>query len=80
MRAPTHGRIAEAVERIFKVIRPGERILSDLIVTHKPKSEWTITPETQSDELDANDMYSATYEWLAEFAGFCRRSAGFEVL
>ena len=72
--------IAEAVERILKVMRPGERMLADLTVTRKPKSKWTITPETRPDELDTNDMYSATYEWLAEFASFCRRSGGFEVL
>lgn len=73
-------RIAESIERIIKVMRPDERMLADLTVTDRAKTKWVITPETRPDELDINDMYSATYEWLAEFAGFCRRSGGFEVL
>ena len=74
------GRIAEAIERILKVMRPGERMLADLTVTDKPKTKWVITPETRSGESDINDMYSATYEWLVKFASFCRSSGGFEVL
>jgi hypothetical protein len=72
--------IAEAIERTLKTMNPDERVLADLTVTDRPKTEWVIAPETQPHELDANDMYSATFEWLAKFAGFCRRSGGFEVL
>jgi len=73
-------RIAEAVERRLMVMKSGERMLGDLTVTAKPKTKWVITPESGSDEIDANDMYSATYEWLKQFADFCRRSGGFEVV
>lgn len=73
-------RIAEAIERTLKAMKPGERMLADLTLTDRPKTKWVITPETRPDEVDAKDMYSATYEWLAKFAGFCRSSGGFEVL
>ena len=73
-------RIAEAIERTLETMKPGERMLADLTVTDRPKTKWVIGPETRPDEIDVNDMYSATYEWLVKFAGFCRRSGGFEVL
>ena len=73
-------RIAEAIERTLKAMKPGERMLADLTVTDRPKTKWVIAPETRPDELDANDMYSATFKWLAKFAVFCRSSGGFEVL
>jgi hypothetical protein len=31
-------------------------------------------------EIDTNDLYSATYEWLARFRDFARASGGFKVL
>jgi len=72
-------RIAEAIKRRLMLMKPGERMLGDLTVTAKPKTKWVFTPETRSEEIDATDIYSATYEWLEQFADFCRRSGGFEV-
>jgi hypothetical protein len=31
-------------------------------------------------DIDANELYSATYEWLETFAKFCRSSGGFKVV
>ena len=73
-------RIAEAIDQRLKEMKPGMRMRADLSVTKRPKSKWIIEPHTRPDDLDANDIYSATYEWLEEFAEFCRRSGGFEVL
>jgi hypothetical protein len=73
-------RIAEVIGRTLKVMRPGDRIRADLTVTDQPKNKWVIRPETRPEEMDVNDIYSATYEWLAEFAEFCRSSGGFKVL
>jgi hypothetical protein len=39
-----------------------------------------IKPESQMDQIDAIDVYSASYEWLAEFRDFSKASGGFEVL
>jgi hypothetical protein len=64
---------------VLKVMKPGERLLADLKVTDRPKSKWVIRPETRPDEIDVDDIYSATYEWLAKFSKFCRSSGGFEV-
>src|SRR5262245_24125585 len=72
-------RIAEAISRALKSMKPSERILYDLTLTDQPKNKWVIGPETQPDDLDINDIYSATYEWLAEFGEFCKRSGGFKV-
>ena len=73
-------RIAAAIGRTLKGMKPGKRILADLTVADRPKSKWVIEPKTQPDEIDVNDIYSATYEWLVKFAEFCRSSGGFEVL
>jgi hypothetical protein len=62
-------RIADAVESQLVRMFPGQRMLADLPVTSKPKS-W---------DLNAPDIYSATYEWLVQFRHFCRRSKGFKV-
>ena len=72
-------RIADAIERRLGDMKPSERMLADLTVTDRPKAKWVITPATRPDELDTNDIYSATYEWLTTFAKFCRGSGGFEV-
>jgi hypothetical protein len=72
-------RIAEVVERELAGMRSSERMRGDLTATDRPKAKWAFTPGTRPDEIDANDIYSATFEWLAEFAGFCRSSGGFGV-
>jgi hypothetical protein len=77
--AATAVRIAQAVESRLAGMRRGERVLADLTVTDRPKAAWVITPDARPDDLDVNDIYSASYEWLMEFAGFCKRSGGFKV-
>ena len=73
------GRIAEAVERRLEVMKPGERMLADLTVTERAKPEFSFGPGSRSEEIDVNELYSATYQWLTDFAAFCRRAGGFEV-
>jgi hypothetical protein len=72
-------RIAEVVERKFALMKAGERMLADLTVTAKPKTDWILTAETKLNEVEAPEMYSASYDWLVLFAEFCRRSGGFEI-
>jgi hypothetical protein len=73
-------RVADVVEHFLMAMKPGERMLSDLTVTAKPKVKLILTPTTKPDDIDAVDIYSASYEWLGKFVDFCRRSGGFEVL
>lgn len=40
---------------------------------------FAASPDTKSDDIDENELYSATYEWLETFAHFCQTSKGFEV-
>ena len=63
-------RMADVVESKLAEMKPGERLLADLGVTAKPKSGDTF----------AEDVYSATYDWLVRFRDFCRCSAGFRVM
>lgn len=62
-------RFADAVDRTLAEMNPGERMLTDLSVTARPKAY----------ELNDPTIYSATYDWLRSFSEFCRRSGGFEV-
>ena len=71
--------IADAVERQLLSMNPGERMCADLKVTATSKVRQVFTPETKPNEIDPNELYSATFEWLASFKDFCRRSGGFEV-
>ena len=48
-------------------------------LTDRPKIEVIFTPQLESQEADVNDLYSADYEWLATFRGFCKVSGGFQV-
>jgi hypothetical protein len=73
-------RIADAVESKLAAMNPGERLRADLSITATPKVLQTFTPDTKPDDIDAVNLYSATYEWLVTFKDFCKRSEGFEVL
>ena len=64
------GRIADVVESKLNEMSLGERMLSDLGITAAPKSG----------DVSAEDVYSATYEWLVRFRDFCRGSGGFRVM
>ena len=72
-------RIADFLEHRLAKMQPGERMRADLSLTDEPKSALVISPETRVEDINANEVYSATYEWLMTFQEFCRRSGGFEV-
>jgi hypothetical protein len=72
-------RIADVIERKLATMKPGERIRADLSVTAIPKEPQVFQPKTKADDIDINNLYSATYDWLTTFKEFCRRSEGFEV-
>ncbi len=65
--------IADRLEVVLEDLKPKDRILYDLTVTSDPD-----TFELHREQLDKN--YSATYEWLMEFAAFCRTCNGFTVI
>jgi hypothetical protein len=72
-------RIAAFLDRRLGLMKPGERIRADLTTTDKPKKQVVFAPGIKVEDIDAVDLYSATYEWLLTFQDFCRRSGGFEV-
>lgn len=69
--------IAEFVKQKLRSMNPGERMLSDLSVSKKPKQLAVFSGG--ADDIDINELYSTTYEWLETFARFCQSSKGFEV-
>jgi hypothetical protein len=69
-------RMGVAVERKLQSMGVGERIRSDQSVTGAAKK---VAEFHNPDSIDAVDLYSATYEWLAQFKEFCKRCGGFEV-
>ena len=77
--ATTACRIADFIEARLSVIKPEQRVLYDLTITDRPKTPLIITPGTKTDEINAIDVYSASYEWLVKFRDFSRTSGGFEV-
>jgi hypothetical protein len=77
--AEVAGRIAAGLERRLATMKPGERMLSDLTITAAPKTDVKFTPHTKSEEIDTNDLYSVSYEWLVTFHDFCNESRGFKV-
>jgi hypothetical protein len=73
-------RIAELIERKLETMSIGERILADLTTTAAPKKQVIWVPETKAEEIDANDLYSASYDWLVKFRDFCKVCGGFKVV
>ena len=73
-------RIAAAIEQKLSIMTPAERLRADLTVIAKPKVLQVFAPETNPNDIDHNELYSATYEWLVTFRDFCKRSGGFKVL
>ena len=73
-------RIAEVVAQRLLSMNPGERILANLSVSKEPKKLAVFTPNMNADDIDNNELYSTTYEWLETFAKFCRSSGGFKVM
>ncbi len=72
-------RAAKAVEHKPSTMRAGQRMLADLTVVPGREGPLTFSPGTKIEEIDSNDLYSATYEWLQMFVDFCRTSGGFKV-
>ncbi len=64
--------IAGKLEELLEGLRKDERVRLDLSVTDEP-DDGTF----YRDDLTKN--YSATREWLEQFAGFCRTCNGFYV-
>ena len=73
-------RIAEVVMQKLEGINPGDRMLANLEVSNKPKKLAVFTPGMSGENVDANELYATSYEWLETFAKFCRSSGGFEVM
>ena len=69
---------AEHIEALVASMNEHQRILFDGEVTGKPKDYGK--PISEWDEADSWNNYSAQYDVLKNFAAFCRRSGGFEVL
>lgn len=72
--------IANAVSKKLKSMNPGERMRADLDIATAQKTLHIFSPDTNANDIDVNELYSATYEWLATFEKFCRSSNGFEVM
>jgi len=72
--------IANAVTQKLASMNPGERMLADLSVSSEPKKKVVFSPDTNVKDIDTNDLYSTTPEWLQTFVTFCRRSGGFHVM
>jgi hypothetical protein len=73
-------RIAEAVVHRLGTMNAGERMLANLSVSKEPKKLSEFGPGVNPDDIDENELYSTTYEWLERFSKFCRSSGGFKVL
>jgi len=72
-------RIAAVVEAKLATLAPGDRVRVDLTVTSAPKVPQVFGPDTKPADIDAAELYSATYDWLVTFKDFCKRCDGFEV-
>ena len=72
--------IANALSQKLASMNPGERMLANLSVSSEPKKKAVFSPDTNVKDIDANELYSTTVEWLQTFVTFCRRSGGFDVM
>ena len=77
--AETSVRIADFLEQKLQSMQPGQRIRGDLSLADKPKKLTIFTPGMKTEDVDATEAYSATYEWLVMFRDFCRTSGDFKV-
>lgn len=73
-------RIADVVAAKLIGMAPGERLLAKLSVSKEPKKLAEFGPDVDANDIDENELYSTTYEWLEAFAQFCRSSGGFKVM
>ena len=73
-------RIADTVTRKLESMNPGQRMLADLSVSCEAKQRTVFNPDDNDKEVDTNELYSTTFEWLHTFVRFCERSGGFRVM
>jgi hypothetical protein len=73
-------RIGDVVVHKLMSMKPGERMLANLSVSKAPKKLAVFEPNMNVEDIDVNELYSTTYEWLESFAKFCRGSGGFKVM
>ena len=71
--------IADVVTQKLRSMKPGERMRANLSVTNETKRPAVISTNA-IDNIDVDELYSATYEWLEVFVQFCRTSGGFKVM
>jgi hypothetical protein len=74
------GRIADVVADKLSTMNPGQRMLLDLSVSSEPKKLTVFSPDMSTDDIDTNELYSTTLEWLHTFVKFCRSSKGFKLM
>ena len=72
--------IADVVADKLIDMVPGERMLANRSVTKESKKLAEFGPGVNAKDIDENELYSTTYEWLEAFAKFCRSSGGFKVM
>jgi len=77
--ADTARRFADFIDLRLQAMKPDERIRADLTTTNMPKKQVVFASDTRMEDVDAVDLYSATYKWLVQFQNFCRTSGGFKV-
>jgi hypothetical protein len=75
----TANTIAQFLDAQLEQMAPGQRLRADLTVTNDSKKSAVFTPGMKVEDIDAVELYSATYEWLVMFRDFCRTSEGFKV-
>jgi len=61
-------------DEILPKLAPNKRIFADLTITDAPDD---MTLHRDGDEQWKN--YSASHDWMAEFAEFCLKSKGFQI-
>lgn len=61
-------------DEILPMLEPNKRIFADLSVTDAP-DDFTL----YKDEDEQWKNYSASHDWLRDFADFCLKSKGFQV-
>jgi hypothetical protein len=71
--------IADVVTQKLTSMKPGERMRANLCVTREPKGIAVFSTDV-IDDINVNELYSATYEWFEIFVQFCRTSGGFKVM
>jgi len=70
--------VSVRLDSLLKRMRPGEHLLMDGTVTDVRKEHNL--PSDESPELDWDNVFSASFEWLSNFRDFCRTCNGFKIV